>query len=282
MQIIRSNDESGNLISGAFFIFEIPFDISLDNPKDDWVVNVPDAEYPYSGHMYAEVLYDYHNEYDCPIDKRHVTDSVIKKEGMTVDLFGTTTPPCSFVCDLFGIVVVINKMFREHLHNSGLTGFSTFPLPVGCNQSQVPDPELFVLSFDGSECVREPTMHIPDPNVCPFCGWGPLICPGCQNITVECSQCKKKIVVTEHEHGGANDPRFVAIAVSDQSMILEGHKWDGNDFITGPDQGFVTRRAVEWLLSTDAAPFLAKPCRVNVAKCDDAKLAQIEAACGCP
>ena len=66
------------------------------------------------------------------------------------------------------------------------------------------------------------------------------------------------------EHKGKGDVRWMIQPPA--SRILNGHEWDGSDFVGGGDPAIVTRRVIDWLLAAHSGPFLAKPCRVDVSK----------------
>ena len=59
--------------------------------------------------------------------------------------------------------------------------------------------------------------------------------------------------------------------------ILEGPKWDGSDIINC-GWYFITKRALEVLLSVHAAPFYARPARVDVEGLSKQQLGKAETA----
>lgn len=48
------------------------------------------------------------------------------------------------------------------------------------------------------------------------------------------------------------DPRIVAASIPKNGIPLSGASWDGSDFMQGFNQGIVSRRALDWLLSVHA------------------------------
>jgi hypothetical protein len=187
-----------------------------------------------------------------------------------------------FVCDTNGMTVVVSREFKKEISRRGLTGFSAMPLPTPeeVNQSEVRCPELFFFTYQRTECFRSVQIIPPSPNLCPFCGWGPVVCPACQLVQWHCPQCKQRLVVPESEHGGAGDERFTTPGAPANGRVIEGEKWDGSDVLAGPDQAIVTGRFVTFALQCDAAPFVAKPCLVDVSRCSRKQIARLDEVAG--
>jgi hypothetical protein len=267
MRTILKYDTKGKLVPGVLYQFVVPLDFDIELPE---LANPPkNAFRPLVGRgpssfwsgLYAELLYDVAWERNCPADATHVTGH--STCNVRADLWGGPVV-CDLVPDFYHQGVIVTGRFWKRLQASGLTGIRALPLPIAVNQSTVKSPDLLVLEFTGRPCCRAPIVVVPEQNSCPFCRWAPVVCPGCLDFSYTCHNCGSNIVILPEERQGDNDLRFVAEPVPDEGLIIEGRLWDGSDFVAGHDQGFVSRRAVDWLMQEGAAPFAAKPCRVDV------------------
>lgn len=288
-------DESGSLLDGVFFELVIPLDLPdlpveyvPDEQPPGTVVSCRGPEDPAKTFAYGTVHFDHRPTFGCQIGAGHETCSETllscplgscgRREGHWMELFGG--PDVSkFVCDLSGLTVVVNAEFRDEILRSTCTGFSmaALPVPEGFNQSPI-TPELFFFDYLGTRCFRQPRVAAPTPNECPFCGWGPIVCPACQHLEWECPRCKNRLIVPETDHEGPDDRRFTVPGRPERGRIVEGDRWDGSDAFAGVNQGFVTGRFVELALSCGAKPFVAIPCLVDVSRCDSEQVAKVEAA----
>jgi hypothetical protein len=267
----------------VFFEFNVPMERETGFPADHWppgtVVSNPEREE--SASVYGMVHFELYRRYGCPMDGTHETSGRrIPQGNYWIELFGVSDVP-KLVCDVFGLTVVVNAEFKNELSNSGLTGFSLNPLdvPEDFNQSQAKRPvELFVLDYAAADCLRPTKVVPPEPDVCPFCGWGPIVCPACQHVQWDCPRCKNRMLVPESEHTGVSDRRFVISPPPARGLVLEGDKWDGSDVMAGVNQAIVTGRFVQFALRCHAQPFVGKPCLVDVSRCDGQQMARLEEA----
>jgi hypothetical protein len=256
--LIRTYDYSGNLKQGYFYELEIPLGCDLDLPErknpENIVFTLPE---------FVQT---------CTREKTH-GDSRITEYG--ADLFGGDFAP---KCICGGLAVLVNRKFRDELLASDLKGFSATSLPITCNQSEMLDPEIYILNFLGQDCRRMHEILIPPKNACPFCGRGPIVCPECLNIEYECEECKKTVTALPREHQGVSDPRFI-IEIPSNGWVIEVGVWDGSDFIATPTygaSGIITRRALNFLISMKAFPLIAKPCHANLLGCDEQQLKRLD------
>lgn len=275
MTRIVEYDRTGQLVPDLFYELEVcpQLEYASDGETGDigasWIRGRERA----CDCVYLEGLYEPQWKHACPFDKGHQTGYT--RINIRVDLFGGSGLG-AFVPDMFHELVVVAEGFLEQLRQSGLKGWSSKPVKVATNQSTIPTPRLWLLEFLGKPCLRPPRVTIPGSNECPFCRWEPVVCPGCHNVTYDCPRCRERIVVLEDERQGQDDPRFTVQSLPRDGRVVEGVLWDGNDFISGGNQGVVSRRAVEWLLHIGAGPFLAKPCYVDTEGMDTFQLAQLE------
>ncbi len=269
--VIEHYSYAGELVRGPFYQIAIPFNAEFSFPLPiqpaGSVIRDFRDESERSEHIYGEVVADLSYEDGCPLNSSHVTRCQYRN--YRVDTFGGLEVS-KFVCDVFGLRLVVNRAFRDELEASSLKGFTIDPLPIAINQSNSSiAPDLFIVRAQGGECHRLHDTRIPEPNNCPFCGWGPVVCPACKDVTFHCPDCKEPIVAPASEHRGSEDKRFVTVGFPPKGWVIEADRWDGSDFIRGLDQGFVTGRLVDFALSHEAIPFVAIPCLTNVANCDE-------------
>lgn len=272
-------DEPGELRDGIFFELcvlldqAIVFDSADLNGNSSWMVSRHPDE---SNLVYGEVLGSAQELRQCSLDSEHVTGTHITPT--CVDLFGGPEIG-AFVPDEFLMHAVISEFFLHQLSDSPLKGWESSTLRIGENQSRVRDPILHLMSFRGEECLWERKLRIPKSNMCQFCRRGSLVCEECGFIMSPCSHCGKDTVVEEDEHGGPADLRIKKMPFPDASPILNAKAWDGSDFILGRGRlGFMTKRAVQWMLDVGASPFVAMPCRANVTALSVDELKRIEKA----
>ncbi len=256
---IRYCDGSGKLLQGCFFILAVPFDTDLDartsSDSEKWIISDPQRRID-DNDLYAEVSVHSTLQYNCPLDRSHITGSNVT-EVSWADVYGGDRV-AAFIRDFIGQSVVVSEEFGDRLLQSGLKGLGTMFVPIRVNQSTLPNPQCQRLVFNGRRCLRGMQFQVPELNQCPRCHWGPVLCPRCHDITVRCPTCELELIA----FGAANSNQpFVAEMLSDTNAVIETDKWDGSDFI---EPNIITKRALDFLLSVHAAPFIAKPCWANV------------------
>lgn len=92
---------------------------------------------------------------------------------------------------------------------------------------------------------------------------------------VKCLHCSEITAISARAHKGADDRRLRLSPIPREGPILEGKDWDGSDFLR---DSFITKRALDWLLSVHAAPFVARPARVCIDGMTDKQKKWLEAA----
>jgi hypothetical protein len=290
---IFQHDYSGDLVEGVFYDITVCLNIPFVHPTDTWppgtIVSNNGTDDWERSFIYAEVHYESHPTYGCPLDARHETTAglvysdpklIFNKPHSNewAELFGG--PEMSkLVWDTVGLSLVVSREFKDEIARSPLTGFSLLPLPVPeeYNQSRLnPAPELFVFRLGHIDYLRRSRVVAPTPNGCPFCGWGPIVCPACQHVTWDCPRCKERLIVPESEHKRRRDRRFTIPGAPRRGRVIEGERWDGSDAFVGGDPAIVTGRFVEFALRCGAAPFLARPCLVDISRCSKDQIARLE------
>jgi hypothetical protein len=271
--IIRDYDRSGELLRGHFFQLEIPFDTELwlrmESDSKLWIVSDSKTR-EYEVPVWAEVCIDCDDLHDCPLDASHVTGSEAWRVSWA-ELHGGDQLT-DFVRDSIGTSIVVTEAFSHRLVESGLRGLASTDLPIRFSQADLAEiPRLCRLDFQGHKCVRQMRTRCPEPNECPRCRWGPVICPACSDTTYVCPQCGLELI------GWTNAPHdrpFTAEIVKETDIIIDADQWDGSDFFA---ERYITRRALQYLLSVHATPFVAKPCWTNVERLNKSQMKALTA-----
>ena len=174
----------------------------------------------------------------------------------------------TFVCDLIGLTLCVTDAFRKLIAERRMPGLTDLEsLPVKVNQTTFDDAAVFrIVPPRTNCCCRETTKTPSSPNACFKCGWSPVICSECGYDTWTCPTCDEELIVPVSESLGEDDRRLTAIGYPEKGWILEGERWDGSDYLAGPDLGFVSSRCIEWFFEVGAAPFVGRPCRVDISR----------------
>lgn len=161
-----------------------------------------------------------------------------------------------------------SRTFADRINAAGLTGlrFERTKVELVVDRANTPveasfDTDLVEWLWIGTPCSRIATIE-GAPNVCPFCGFGTIVCSECGYVQDDCLKCGD-FVFKPNDSG---KPGLRMLPGRDNPEIVEGRLWDGSDAICGRSYriGFVTRRLVEFLLAVHAAPFMATPVAVCV------------------
>lgn len=274
-------DRSGTLAAGAFFRFyEAVGDDSYGQPVDGMVLSLRSPTKPElkrSGERYLTVnTTDVRVEGDrrCPKYSDHVTEQEVvgvryrvSNRGRLADLIYNEAAAW--------VHTIVSGAFAAKLKASGLNGYKLSEAEPERPKDAITGVELWVFNFTGLDC-RRPASIRHAPNACPHCGNAPLVCPSCGYVANPCPRCEELAIVPRGLHTGAGDKRLI----SDEPKgfvprILDGVRWDGSDFIY---PNFITKRALDWLLSIHAAPFFAEPVLVCVDAMTDKQRKKLEAA----
>lgn len=278
-------DRSGTLVPGVFFRFGTAADDRpVGKPAEGFVLSrrsPTEAELNRRGERYLTVEIDGCREvkhHRCPMSPDHVTEREVARAGYRVREPGRVA---DFVIDLSegGIVSpTVSGAFAAKLRGSGLTGYNLVAAEPKRKADAASGADLHVLNFAGRNCER-PVSVRGVPNACPHCGNAPLVCPECGDSFVVCPKCGKAPVVTpgtKEEPGALWSERLGRF----DPPILNGSRWDGSDFVNcrTSEQGYISKRALDWLLSTHAAPFFAEPVLVCTDGMADEQRKKLEAA----
>lgn len=255
-------DETGDLKFGYFYELEIPLrEASIVHRRRGTELITSDFS-PADDVVYGEVSAKRKPVFECKTDRSHETGDIVIGE-RTMDLYGGTRVH-QFVYEMCGLHVVVSRDFSERVAATKLGGVVLKSVEIGANQSRLSKPpKLNCLEFMGRDCRRKSTAKLTDGNKCPFCSFSPIFCLECSYLSYECPACKKSVVASQRNHEGKGDKRWLKMPVPRLGQILNGSEWDGADFIGGFNQGFISRRALQWFQSVHAGPFVAVPCRVD-------------------
>ena len=61
-----------------------------------------------------------------------------------------------------------------------------------------------------------------------------------------------------------------------RGRVLEGELWDGSDVLPGVDSVIVTGRFVAFALLCNAAAFVARPCLVDISRCNSRQIQSLK------
>jgi hypothetical protein len=201
-------------------------------------------------------------ERNCPRAPEHVTERF--GPCYQVDLFGG--PILSAWILVLGSQNIAIRPFCEELIQAGFTGVRFTECPVAVFQTMHRPPPLCQLEATGRNC-QLPTQIVGGENLCPFCGWGPIVCEECGERSDECRQCEKQVLVPLHIHQGEADRRIAIKPAGDwkNTLIIDASRWHGEDFINCRGSTVVTRRVIDWLKALPAGPWVAYPLQAELA-----------------
>ena len=165
-----------------------------------------------------------------------------------------------FVIDVTVGWLLVTTEFARLLRATALTGYDLRTLKVNVNQSDVPDIGLFHLQGVGENCERPPRV-VGVENRCPSCRSAQVVCETCGCRWFTCPSCKREMYVTPARYQGDGDKRLLIEPFSRNGGILEGHRWDGSDFITSHHHIYLSKRAFEWMMRIHVGPLIGIPAR---------------------
>lgn len=165
-----------------------------------------------------------------------------------------------FVMDVSVGWFIVTAKFARLLRATDLEGYDLQPFRVLVNQSEVPDIELFHLQAIGSNCER-PLKVVRRKNLCPFCEGAPVVCETCGYRWFTCQSCGREMYVTPSRYEGDGDKRLLIEPARHNRNILEGHRWDGADFVGSHGAVYFSKRALDWMMRIHAGPLVGIPAR---------------------
>lgn len=263
-------DRSGRLVSGVFFRFDVATDDRpIGKPREDTILSPrspTESELNGRGEQYLTIKIEQHREKEhhrCPEYPSHVTEHEVDSARYRVFEEGRLA---AFIIDMSegGIISqAVSGRFAAKLQASGLTGCSLVQAEPARKKDTATGVDLHILNFIGRGCQRPESVR-GAANACPYCGNSPLVCPACGDQANPCSRCQQITITLQEWHEGPSDKKLTTGNHATDDFvppILEGARWDGSDFIY---PYFITKRALDWLLSVHAAPFYAKPAVVCI------------------
>jgi hypothetical protein len=270
-------DETGDFVTDLFYELDVVNDVEFA------ALGVPgSAKWIKSGvgpEIYVPFVYlgpEYDISHKCKLNPRHETEREIIS--CSCEIFGKDTLTDFVPIVGLGLIVIARDTFAKRLLDKKFCGLMSRNIEITENQSAIIDPKLVWLQSSRCDLFRRQAKpRLDGPNVCPFCDWGPVVCPECGDISYDCERCKERILVPEKQHQGAGDKRWIIKSRSAPESILEGKHWNGNDFIMSRGWHYISKRVVDWLLRVHAAPFIAKPARVDVTGMSPEQRAKLDA-----
>ena len=219
--------------------------------------------------------------FQCAVDERHVTarewtPRTARLHFQSGTRFSLITPALS----RWYPRMLVQKPFWEELKQTGLLGLSAFAVEVASNEAEIPKPpELWLVQPRGHQVGRRWIVR-GKPNHCPGGeDHGPVACPGCGQIILNCLTCGRDTSAIPSYHQGEGDDRLVLCALKDrETWVLDGSHWDGSDFCQSMYAAIGTHRLVDYLLRKHAAPFIATPALVWTDGMSKQQLAWLERA----
>ena len=226
-------------------------------------------------YVYAHGSYDQRaavkSRHDCPLDKRHVTESLTER--LPLELFGRNI--ADFVIDVDEPEIIISDSFASRLEKTDFTGFRirdgvivshfepTIPPP--------PKPKLWFLDMLGGagHNLKRMIFH-GAPNLCPLCGKVPMICPGCGATNwPKCDDCDQWNLYLPEMPECSNPKGFLIRGYPPDIPIVDGSTWDGSDFFRADGLPFVSKRVQEWFDRNHVTPDVLKPALLDVEGMND-------------
>ena len=260
-------DRSGTLVPRVFFqLWEAMDDQPYGEPVEDTLLSPrspTEAELERQGEKYLKVLVTdatRKENHRCSDHTDHVTGVEYADVRYRIHTSGRLA---DFIQDMneANLTGLVRGEFAAKLRGSGLTGFRLERAAPEKPKDAATGVDLHMLNHVGRNCQRPASIRLA-PNACPHCGYAPLICPACGYQAQPCPQCEGLAFASRKRHKGPGDKRLITDRPAGfYPQILDGGRWDGSDFIDGR---FITKRALDWLLSIHAAPFFAEPVLVCI------------------
>lgn len=218
----------------------------------------------------------------CSADNLHVTEEYftdLKIEIHNAIEAEIILSDFNFSMDEEDQAFLVTDKFADRITKSGLKGAGFVPVTINYSdaENEKAIPTLFALQFMGQNCLR-PTSIQGAKNACPFCGHEPLICQECGFDNYICPTCQKPAWTTQKNHKGSNDKHLIVSPLKQrETLVMEGSKWDGSDFVYAGGNSLVynnliSQRALDWLLSIHAVHFCARPIQVCIDGMTDQQL----------
>jgi hypothetical protein len=244
--VVVDNDPDGEFETGAFFI--------LNGWRDR-----TDKRYDYCSSVVKAEASEY-----CPLFQSVHLPLQTAMEGIIEEIEVEAEIESYFTQEIRPMLLpaswglFIRDDLAEKLRNSDLTGYRLLkciqgnPIPPGLPQ------EFFYVghTYRIAGIERKPRIHIPPHNSCPFCGWSPIVCPGCNHVFSSCKRCERLLFVSKSNPDGPFKNNC------DYRTIIELCNWKGEDFLT---PNVVTSRVIQYFKEWNAEPMHYVEVKANIA-----------------
>ncbi|MEZ6128179.1 MAG: hypothetical protein R3C59_05835 [Planctomycetaceae bacterium] len=283
-------DRSGTIVSGAFFEFVVEPDMMLLGELADCPdgvlsrLNPPPDEFRNLEEEWLRAQLVGHwsrREFrECPANPEHVTR--VSWENLVVELDGGPHVP-----DVFEVLggdahhsVLVSPAFATALRATAFNGYGLTTVRLSSPPKKAAFKKIEHLQFSGRPCLR-PLSIVGHPNLCPWCLSNEIVCQSCGMRFWRCPNCRKWPWVAAKNKKAGDKYLVMSPLASLRPSIIEGHRWDGSDFIYGGlDIGhyapIVTKRVLEWMLSRHTMSFFARPVNIATEKMNPEQLARLE------
>ncbi len=184
--------------------------------------------------------------------------------------------------ELDGGVALLRGDIADRLRATPFTGYRLEPtIPVDESWREVKlSHRVEQLLFMGQRCdeiVISPTIK----NQCPYCGHGPIACPDCRMVFYpECPKCGREYAMADVKQpdGSTKYVNPLEGLVQHNLDVLIGRDWDGSDFHGdgAANPRYLSKRALDWFLGMHAAPFVARPVKIDITGMTPAQLEKLE------
>lgn len=285
-------DESGRLVAGCFFWLELQDEevVGCDVQKSG---GVQVCRRPINSDLLEKSGHEY-------VTARPCNEAVLEKACDRSALHITKTTWINPVVELTGgpefsellsawdadHIVVVTDLVARHLRSRNYRKLDLQQCKIEGEVGSPRGEPIWVVNFLGDCCLRNRKLRPGIVNSCCFCGESPAFCDLCGFALMKCPKCIGHPVRIPRQGVELGKGIIRVPAYVDGDTIMEGHLWDGSDFISGgwrfSGRGIVTRRVIDGLASIHASPLIAVPVRIDVSRMSRSQFELLSEVSGMP